>query len=125
MPASAHIGFYSHRDASIGQFQDLLYLPFDGGWEGTPEPLRAFFAQLPSQVSRNPKLDHLAVATREHFVQQRGVGSVETANRLDVYAEWFYKVSLEGIGWMDAFQVKHVAWEGSTWPHGRSVVWEI
>ena len=115
----------STRRPPIGQFQALLYLPFDGGWEGTLEPLRSFFAELPPDLAHDPEPARLAAAVRDYFVQQRGVGSVRMVDRLDVYIEWFYKVSLEGTGYLEAFEVRYVDWQGSTWPDGRSVVWGI
>ena len=58
-------------------------------------------------------------------MQQRDVGSVWMVDRLDAYVEWFFKVSVEGGGYLEAFEVRYVDWVGSTWPDGRSVVWGI
>ena len=55
MPTSAHIDLYAHQAAPIGQYQTLLYVPTQGDWTGLLEPLRAFFADLPPELSQYPE----------------------------------------------------------------------
>ena len=43
----------------------------------------------------------------------------------DKEIEWFYRVDLEGMGQLEAFEVRYVDWEGSTLPDGQLVLWGI
>ena len=125
MPEPAHIGFYIHRNDPIGKFKALLYLPTNGGWEDTLEPLRNFLIKLPQELAHSPEPNRLAVAVMDYFVKQWGLGSVEMADQLDINIDWFYKISLENSGWFEAFEVKYVEWEGSIRPDGREVIWRV